>query len=252
MCFVQFVNFGVRSGGGVGDIMEAPDWNTPNSGFRIIYDSSFFIIVIVILLNIIFGIIIDTFGELRTKADSINEDVKNTCFICGIDRQEFDRNSSVGFEHHILHEHHIWNYLAFNMYLRRKEKTEYTGPEQIISEMITDQNWRFIPHMRALSVTYPNEDDENNKDLENVLEKLKELGTKHSTIEDHLQQLSNRIEIIENKTHSDTEEELMRVKTQSQKIEALTKYVKNFDTRIEKLMTQVQKVWQVSHKTNIL
>jgi len=99
--------------------------------------------------------------------------------------------------------------------------------------------------MRALSITHPNE-DEDNKDLENVLEKLKELGTKHVTIEEHIQQLANRLEALESRTHTDNEEDLSRVKTQSQKIEALVKYIKNFDSRIDKLITQVNKIWQVS------
>ena len=34
---------------------------------RLIYDLSFFIIVITIGLNLVFGIILDTFGELRSK-----------------------------------------------------------------------------------------------------------------------------------------------------------------------------------------
>jgi len=129
----------MRTGGGIGGIMQVPDWHAPNSSLRIIYDSSFFFIVIVILLNIIFGIIIDTFGELRNKTDSINEDIKNTCFICGVDRQEFDRHSTVGFDCHISKEHYIWNYLAFNLYLRRKETTEYTGPEQYVCQMIEEK-----------------------------------------------------------------------------------------------------------------
>jgi hypothetical protein len=37
-------------------------WEDPDTPWRILYDSTFFFLVIVILLNIIFGIIIDTFG----------------------------------------------------------------------------------------------------------------------------------------------------------------------------------------------
>jgi hypothetical protein len=55
--------------------------------FKIIFDLTFFLIVIVILLNIIFGIIIDTFAELRDKKHSMEEDMKNICFICNINRQ---------------------------------------------------------------------------------------------------------------------------------------------------------------------
>jgi hypothetical protein len=46
----------------VGDLLKPPLWGDPETPYRILYDSTFFFIVIVILLNIIFGIIIDTFG----------------------------------------------------------------------------------------------------------------------------------------------------------------------------------------------
>jgi len=42
--------------------MRDPVWEDPQTPWRIVYDLSFFFLVIVILLNIIFGIIIDTFG----------------------------------------------------------------------------------------------------------------------------------------------------------------------------------------------
>ena len=54
--------------------------------FRSVYDLSFFVIVITILLNIIFGIIIDTFAQLIGAKEEMLVDIKNVCFICNIDR----------------------------------------------------------------------------------------------------------------------------------------------------------------------
>lgn len=54
---------------------------------RVVFDLSFFLIIIIMFLNIIFGIIIDTFAELRENSSFINDDMLNTCFICNIDRQ---------------------------------------------------------------------------------------------------------------------------------------------------------------------
>ena len=42
--------------------------------------------MITILLNVIFGIIIDTFAELREKSSMQYEDMKNVCYICGLKR----------------------------------------------------------------------------------------------------------------------------------------------------------------------
>lgn len=65
------------------------------------------------ILNIIFGVIIDTFAcifmciyfiELRDENKKIENDSKNFCFICGLERAVFDRLAD-GFEPHIENEH---------------------------------------------------------------------------------------------------------------------------------------------------
>lgn len=48
-----------------------------------VYDLLFFFIVIIIVLNLIFGVIIDTFADLRSEKQKKEEILKTTCFICG-------------------------------------------------------------------------------------------------------------------------------------------------------------------------
>lgn len=43
----------------------------------------FYFIVIIIVLNLIFGVIIDTFADLRSEKQKKEEILKTTCFICG-------------------------------------------------------------------------------------------------------------------------------------------------------------------------
>ena len=50
---------------------------------RVIYDLLFYFILIIIILNLIFGVIIDTFADLRSEKQQKEEILKNTCFICG-------------------------------------------------------------------------------------------------------------------------------------------------------------------------
>ena len=44
------------------------------------------------LLNIIFGIIIDTFGTLRDAASDKDHMQRSSCFICGIEKDTFDNH----------------------------------------------------------------------------------------------------------------------------------------------------------------
>ncbi len=73
--------------------------------------------------------------ELRSQNKSVEEDIHNKCFMCGIERDTFERRAN-GFENHVKLDHNMWHYLYFNMYLRRKERTEYTGPEQYVADKV--------------------------------------------------------------------------------------------------------------------
>ena len=86
------------------------DYDPYTANVRWIVDLLFFISVIVMLLNIIFGIVIDTFAQQRDLQKQIKDDIDNVCFVCGIDRNTFDRKHPIGFEHHIRCEHNLWHY----------------------------------------------------------------------------------------------------------------------------------------------
>ena len=66
-CFTYTVNWGLRNGGGIADSMNVEPKGRAVFYFKNFYDVSFFIVINVIALNIIFGVIIDTFGELRDQ-----------------------------------------------------------------------------------------------------------------------------------------------------------------------------------------
>jgi inositol 1,4,5-triphosphate receptor type 1 len=91
------MNQGLRNGGGIGDVLRQPSSKDPLFMVRVLYDILFFFIVIIIVLNLIFGVIIDTFADLRSEKHNTEEIKKNTCFICGLERKDFD-NKNVTFE----------------------------------------------------------------------------------------------------------------------------------------------------------
>ncbi|KAK5964841.1 hypothetical protein GCK32_011469, partial [Trichostrongylus colubriformis] len=86
MCIITTLNWGLRNGGGIGDVLRNIGPDEKLFYYRIIYDLSFYVVLIVITLNLIFGVIIDTFGDLRTEKNDKEDILKNTCFICGLER----------------------------------------------------------------------------------------------------------------------------------------------------------------------
>ena len=49
-------------------------------------DTVYFVFFALLFTNIVSGIMIDTFAELRDQRWKIEDDKKNVCFICGMDR----------------------------------------------------------------------------------------------------------------------------------------------------------------------
>ncbi|KAI4502615.1 hypothetical protein M0802_002527 [Mischocyttarus mexicanus] len=151
MCIVTTLNQGLRNGGGIGDVLRAPSSTEQLFVARVVYDLLFFFIVIIIVLNLIFGVIIDTFADLRSEKQQKELILKNTCFICGLNRSAFD-NKTVSFEEHVKHEHNMWHYLYFIVLVKVKDPTEFTGPESYVYAMVKDRNLDWFPRLRAKSL----------------------------------------------------------------------------------------------------
>ena len=144
---------------------------------RFFYDVFSFAIVNLIFLNIIFGIIIDTFAELRDEKRMFEEDRKGKCAICSQDKAMFDKQIN-GFEYHTKTSHNVWNYYYFLYYLINKEETEYTGLESYVHKCLSPPDkidW--IPINKSLA-TQNNEgdiDEDVDDQLEKVLDTLKKI-----------------------------------------------------------------------------
>jgi inositol 1,4,5-triphosphate receptor type 3 len=66
-CYMTIVDKGVTLGGGIGDWSESVDYGQDRTKYmvKLMHDALFHIIIKVIMLNIVFGIIIDTFAKAR-------------------------------------------------------------------------------------------------------------------------------------------------------------------------------------------
>lgn len=68
-CYFTTLNIGLRQGGGIAEVLQVADIESSKINFygKLFFDLGFFLLVNIISLNVIFGIIIDTFSELRTR-----------------------------------------------------------------------------------------------------------------------------------------------------------------------------------------
>jgi hypothetical protein len=70
------------------------------------------------MVAIITGIIIDTFGELRSQKAEIEDNQANMCFVCSVDRDQFERKG-LKFADHLETEHNPWNYMYYKVRIYR-------------------------------------------------------------------------------------------------------------------------------------
>jgi hypothetical protein len=125
--------------------------NGPRWYARVVYDLSFFVIVGVLLFNLVTGLIIDTFSELRAESDGRETQLSTVCFICGITRERLeDMPMGPSGERHDFDEHceedHRWEeYVYFHCYLVRKDPTEYNGAESDVVRRMEERDTSWLP-----------------------------------------------------------------------------------------------------------
>ncbi|XP_033730119.1 LOW QUALITY PROTEIN: inositol 1,4,5-trisphosphate receptor type 2-like [Pecten maximus] len=112
-------------------------------------DVTFFILITTIGLNIIFGVIVDTFSQLRDSKWEIDKDMQNNCFICSRESYDFERQGK-GFEKHVKSEHNQWAYLFFFIHLDETRPNDYSALELHVYNMLDLNRFEFFPLNRAL------------------------------------------------------------------------------------------------------
>ena len=177
-CLVSTIITGIRQGGGIGDGLLQPILNGPVYWEFMVFNILYFAIVIKLLLNIIFGIIIDTFGELREKNQAEMKDIKENCFICGNQRFLFEARR-ISWGYHINIEHNPNAYLAFLLYIRHKPVDECSGAEKYVKEKLEKYETSYFP-LTSLSLISGDDDDDKEEldEVEHKVTKILELANK--------------------------------------------------------------------------
>jgi len=134
-CFLNYIDLGLRLGGGIGDVIPRTSFKFKQGQInyrfysRLIINTLFHIFVNLILANIFFGIIVDTFTDFRDESNQREEDKRNKCLICDRDRYN-NIEGGVDFDYHRTEEHKAFNYAYFICYLLRKNPQDYSRAEE--------------------------------------------------------------------------------------------------------------------------
>jgi hypothetical protein len=88
---------------------------------------------------------------VRRQKEEVRDDIVNTCFVCNIEREDFEQ-LNLPFIQHIKHEHNLWDYVFFRMYLESKESVDYSGLESYCFAQIREQKISWFPIKKAIII----------------------------------------------------------------------------------------------------
>jgi hypothetical protein len=167
-CFALNLDQGLRMGGGIGDIKIPVHYNDEPEKYlvNLLHDSSYQIVINVVCLNIIFGIIVSSFAELRDLKAKNDEDMFNFCYICNFERILFDKaDPEGGFLKHIEKDHNLWWYVFYIVLLESKEASDLAGIESYVVGKLEANDSSWVPRQKALCLQGSREQDgEGSKD----------------------------------------------------------------------------------------
>ena len=145
-CFLTMINNGMRWHCGVGKITRSESYILHFWPFvhRFAFDLLFFWIIEAMMLKIVYGIILDSFGELRQAHYLIEKDIANNCFICNIEKDECEKNN-ISFEEHCNQVHNVWDYAFYMITLRMKEASTLNSSNARNRKKIIEKSVDWLP-----------------------------------------------------------------------------------------------------------
>lgn len=151
-CLFFSTDIGLRDGMGMKSILKPLDDTDRLYNFKLFIDVSFFILINLVAMNIVFGIILDTFAELRDEQQQRDFDTENVCFICGFERKLFEKQEKK-FSTHLQVEHNIWAYAFYLIYLKSKDEQQFNGIEFYVAEKFHSRNTDWFPIQNTMFIS---------------------------------------------------------------------------------------------------
>lgn len=164
-CTITYFNHGVRAGGGIGDIIGDKTFDNMSAYYtRWFTDIIFYITVILLLLNMINGVIVSTFSQIRESGQQKTDDINNKCFICNIERKIFEKKK-IDFIKHQEEEHNLIHYIMFFIYLKRICEKDLDADQSFIVQCLKEHDNRCFPLKQSKSIgIVEDESDEEEED----------------------------------------------------------------------------------------
>ena len=145
-CFMTNFDAGIRARGGAADQMIRISFerHTKLYVIRLIYDITYFLINIIIMIDLVFGIILGTFSKMREEERECDNDKINHCFICHITREIIEKRKE-NFQFHREKRHNLWNYINYMLFLKFSDVNKLNVTNLFTKMNLDNKNISFLP-----------------------------------------------------------------------------------------------------------
>ncbi len=103
------------------------------------------------MLNVINGIIVDTFQQLREEGAVAQTRKNDVCFVCSLNRDIFEKKG-LNFEEHKNQYHSMLNYVHYILKVRSSVKHDLNSIDFYVLNLIMQGRTDFLPVKKCLSL----------------------------------------------------------------------------------------------------
>ena len=162
--FLNALDNGLRARGGVGDSAERISFLKNKNHYigRLVLDDLFFLLIVIIMIDLIFCIILKSFDELRHRNQKYKSDKKDYCTICHCNRKLLE-TKRINFNEHVQILHNEWNYIEYMISLKIQNIYDLNSINQYVRSKMERKDISWLPTYKdIISAEENNNIDDNN------------------------------------------------------------------------------------------
>ena len=151
-CFLNTIDSGLRARGGIGDSAVRLSYSRNKNRYisRLIVDDIFFILIVITAIDLVFGIILGAFSNLRNEEQKHSTDRKKHCFICHVNKNTLEKNRQ-NFNEHRTKVHNLWNYVDYMITLKFSDIHDLNAINSYASHKIANNDISWLPTYKDLT-----------------------------------------------------------------------------------------------------
>lgn len=150
-CFITYFNYGMRTMGPF-DMPNHLLFTNKNFYGTFVFDWFLFFFVVLILLNMVNAVIVDSFQNFREENSKKLDELANVCYVCDLHRSDFEIRG-INYYIHTEKEHNAINYVYYMISLLLKDEYDLSSTQTYIYQKMSQNQTEFIPFKKAMCLS---------------------------------------------------------------------------------------------------